>query len=58
VSSIKRDSTHAHALTGENFLYVFKGARSAPRGLVAAYANAPREVGTWPSAAHGLSVVG
>jgi hypothetical protein len=31
---------------GENFLYVFKGARSAPRRLGAAHAEAPREDGS------------
>jgi len=44
---------------GENLLYgFFKGARSAPRGLASAHAEAPREVGTWPSVAHRLSVTG
>jgi hypothetical protein len=40
---------------GENFLYGFKGAQSAPRALAAAHAKAPREVGGWPIAAHQLS---
>jgi hypothetical protein len=31
VSSIKRDSTSVSLAIGENFLYGFKGARSAPR---------------------------
>ena len=40
MSSIKRDSTRTADSAGENFLYVFKGARSAPRAWrrVTAYA--------------------
>jgi hypothetical protein len=44
-------------VSGENFLYVFKGARSAPRAGDRGY-KAPRDESTIPSAANRLSVTG
>ena len=55
MSSIKRDRTPGTPGRCENFLYVFKGAQSAPRGVAAAHAKAPRDETAVPSAAHRLS---
>jgi hypothetical protein len=46
MSTISRSQTRVVGGPGENFLYGFKGAQSAPRAERAAHAEAPREVGT------------
>ena len=51
---LHRDGLPRRPTCGENFLYGFKGAQSAPRALVTAHAEAPREIGP---AVHGASTV-